>query len=61
MKQENNKAFDASFYKSVEQELINDILPFWEKNACDTRQAVKASTAQSAVPDRRMLKLPVPS
>ena len=37
MKQENNKAFDASFYKSVEQELINDILPFWEKNACDTR------------------------
>lgn len=37
MKQENNKAFDASFYKSIEQELINDILPFWEKNACDTR------------------------
>ena len=37
MKQENNNAFDESFYKSVEHELINDILPFWEKNACDTR------------------------
>ena len=37
MKQENNNAFDESFYKSVEHEFINDILPFWEKNACDTR------------------------
>ena len=37
MKQDNNNAFDESFYKSVEHEFINDILPFWEKNACDTR------------------------
>lgn len=37
MKQENTSPFDAKFYESVKDELINDILPFWEKNACDTR------------------------
>ena len=37
MKQENTSPFDAKFYESVKDELLNDILPFWEKNACDTR------------------------
>ncbi|MCR4733853.1 MAG: AGE family epimerase/isomerase [Treponema sp.] len=28
--------FTADFYKSIKDELFNDILPYWEKHACDT-------------------------
>ena len=37
MKQEKTSPFDAKFYESVKDELLNDILPFWEKNSRDTR------------------------
>ncbi len=37
MKQENTSPFDAKFYESVKDELLNDILPFWEKHSRDTR------------------------
>ena len=29
--------FEASFYESVKDELLNDILPYWEKHSRDTR------------------------
>ena len=29
--------FEASFYESVKEELLNDILPYWEKHSRDTR------------------------
>lgn len=37
MKQEKTSPFDAKFYESVKDELLNDILPFWEKHSRDTR------------------------
>lgn len=37
MSQENTNDFDEAFYKSVNDELVNDILPYWEKNARDMR------------------------
>ena len=37
MKQEKTSPFDAKFYESVKDELLNDILPFWEKKSRDTR------------------------
>ena len=37
MKQETTSPFDAKFYESVKDELLNDILPFWEKHSRDTR------------------------
>ena len=37
MNQENTFPFDAKFYESVKDELLNDILPFWEKHSRDTR------------------------
>ena len=37
MKQEKTFPFDAKFYESVKDELLNDILPFWEKHSRDTR------------------------
>lgn len=37
MKQEKTAPFDAKFYESVKDELLNDILPFWEKHSRDTR------------------------
>ena len=29
--------FSKEFYDSIKNELFNDILPYWEKNARDTR------------------------
>ena len=37
MKQEKTSPFDAKFYESVKDELLNDILPFWENHSRDTR------------------------
>ena len=57
LKPEKTNSLDTGFYKSVKDELLNDILPFWEKHSRDTRSGCEGfygSINSSGIPDAEL-------